>query len=69
MPDDPDAIDIFDEDGALTREFLLQRGYCCQNGCRNCPYGFKKPSDTIDTTPAGLRRGKWSARTNPPTTQ
>lgn len=31
---------VFDADGALSREFLLQRGYCCGNGCRNCPYGF-----------------------------
>ncbi len=30
----------FDESGALTREFLLQRGECCREGCRNCPYGF-----------------------------
>ncbi len=30
----------FDADGALTREFLLRRGTCCENGCRNCPYGF-----------------------------
>jgi Family of unknown function (DUF5522) len=30
--------DIFDEDGALTADFLLNRGYCCGNGCRNCPY-------------------------------
>lgn len=22
----------------LSREFLLQRGYCCHNGCVNCPY-------------------------------
>jgi hypothetical protein len=29
---------IFDEDGALTAEFLLARGYCCGEGCRNCPY-------------------------------
>lgn len=28
----------FDADGALCREFLLERGYCCGNGCRNCPY-------------------------------
>ncbi len=20
----------------------LRRGYCCKNGCRHCPYGFKK---------------------------
>jgi hypothetical protein len=22
----------------LTREFLLERGYCCHLGCKNCPY-------------------------------
>ena len=31
-------IEIFDQDGALSREYLLARGYCCGNGCRNCPY-------------------------------
>lgn len=29
---------IFDEDGALTREFLLSRGICCESNCKNCPY-------------------------------
>jgi uncharacterized protein (TIGR00290 family) len=28
----------FDEYGALTREYLLKRGFCCGSGCRNCPY-------------------------------
>jgi hypothetical protein len=28
----------FDREGALTAEFLRSRGYCCENGCRNCPY-------------------------------
>jgi hypothetical protein len=31
---------IFDSDGALTREFLMNRGTCCGNKCRNCPYGW-----------------------------
>jgi hypothetical protein len=26
----------------LTRKYLLKRGYCCKNGCTNCPYGYKK---------------------------
>lgn len=30
--------DIFDDDGALTANFLLARGYCCGNKCRHCPY-------------------------------
>jgi hypothetical protein len=27
-----------DAAGALSREFLLARGTCCDSGCRNCPY-------------------------------
>ena len=22
--------------------YLLKRGYCCETGCRNCPYGFRR---------------------------
>jgi hypothetical protein len=25
-----------------TRYFLEKRGYCCQSGCRHCPYGEAK---------------------------
>ena len=25
----------------LSREFLLNRGFCCNNGCTNCPYKMK----------------------------
>jgi hypothetical protein len=34
----------FNEEGLLvfTREYHLKRGYCCKNGCKHCPYGFKK---------------------------
>ena len=33
-----------DNNGLLvfTEHYLKKRGYCCQNGCRHCPYGFKK---------------------------
>lgn len=24
----------------FTERYLLKRGYCCQSGCRHCPYGF-----------------------------
>jgi Family of unknown function (DUF5522) len=29
----------------LTAKYLLDRGYCCGNGCRHCPYddGGKPP--------------------------
>ncbi|MGI8838217.1 MAG: DUF5522 domain-containing protein [Pyrinomonadaceae bacterium] len=26
----------------FTERFLLRRGFCCESGCRHCPYGFKK---------------------------
>ena len=34
--------DFYFENGlfVLTEHFLLKRGYCCENGCRHCPYGF-----------------------------
>ncbi|WP_230680457.1 DUF5522 domain-containing protein [Pontibacter rufus] len=26
----------------FTARYHLKRGYCCQNGCKHCPYGFRK---------------------------
>ncbi len=26
----------------LTEHYLKARGFCCKNGCRHCPYGFRK---------------------------
>jgi len=28
----------------FTEQFLRERGYCCESGCRHCPYGFRKDS-------------------------
>jgi len=25
----------------FTKKYLLKRGYCCNNGCRHCPYKDK----------------------------
>ncbi|MEO5966702.1 MAG: DUF5522 domain-containing protein [Ferruginibacter sp.] len=25
----------------LSAEYLLDRGYCCGNGCKNCPFNYK----------------------------
>lgn len=32
----------FNEDGfmVLTEKYLLQKGNCCGNGCKHCPYDF-----------------------------
>jgi len=43
-----DALDpedyYFNEDGNMvfTEKFLKDRGYCCESGCKHCPYGFDK---------------------------
>ena len=30
----------------FTAKYLLKRGYCCESGCRHCPYGFRRgPAD------------------------
>lgn len=35
-------VDYYIENGlyVFTEHYLLKRGYCCQSGCRHCPYGF-----------------------------
>lgn len=39
-----EGVDYTVENGlyVFTAHYLWKRGYCCQNACRNCPYGFKK---------------------------
>lgn len=32
----------------FTAKYLLKRGYCCQNGCKHCPYGFNKSKGRFD---------------------
>lgn len=47
---EPDAelqegLDYYLENGLLvfTAVFLLRRGYCCESGCRHCPYQNREP--------------------------
>jgi hypothetical protein len=39
-----EGIDYYLEDGLLvfTAAFLRKRGYCCESGCRHCPYQNRK---------------------------
>lgn len=44
-------IDYYiNQDGnfVFTKAYHLQRGYCCKNKCRHCPwdYGKPKPADS-----------------------
>ncbi len=31
----------------FTEVFHLKRGYCCKSGCRHCPYGYNKTTDSF----------------------
>jgi hypothetical protein len=31
----------------FTAEYLIQRGYCCGNGCVHCPYNYKNVQDPV----------------------
>ena len=48
----------FSSDGLVvfTAEYLLQRGYCCGNGCRNCPYDYKNVPEPKRTTLLNKRK-------------
>jgi Family of unknown function (DUF5522) len=39
-----EGVDYYVENGlfVFTAAFLLKRGYCCESGCRHCPYGYMK---------------------------
>jgi hypothetical protein len=45
--------DFYFEDGlmVLTRTYLAERGYCCSNDCRHCPYEESKEKDIELITP------------------
>ena len=31
----------------FTEKFHLKRGYCCKSGCKHCPYGYDKKTDSF----------------------
>lgn len=31
----------------FTESYHKKRGYCCKSGCRHCPYGYDKKTDSF----------------------
>ena len=31
----------------FTEKYHLKRGYCCQSGCKHCPYGYDKGTHRV----------------------
>jgi hypothetical protein len=44
-------LDYYFENGlmVLTAHFLRERGYCCGNGCRHCPYQSDRTTEKKPT--------------------
>lgn len=43
-----EGVDFYREGGFIvfTEAYHRRRGYCCQSGCRHCPYGFQRTKET-----------------------
>jgi hypothetical protein len=48
-----EGVDYYVENGlfVFTAKYLRDRGYCCESGCRHCPWGFNKPEAQADQSP------------------
>lgn len=53
----------FNEDGnmVLTEHYLLNRGYCCGNGCKHCPFHYENVPEPKRTQ---LRKAKNNSKTS-----
>ena len=38
-----EGVDFYFEGSFMvfTEKFLRERGYCCESGCRHCPWGYR----------------------------
>ena len=49
VPEEDDEDSYFEGPYLVfTEAYHLKRGYCCQSGCRHCPYGFGKNNPEAD---------------------
>ena len=44
-----EGVDFYREGAyvVFTAAYLLRRGYCCESGCRHCPYGAESGADVL----------------------
>jgi uncharacterized protein DUF5522 len=44
-----EGVHFYNEKNFLvfTEKYHLQRGYCCGNGCRHCPYNYEKVEEPL----------------------
>ena len=47
-----EGIDFYYDDKGyivLTEKFHLEKGFCCGNGCRHCPYNYEQVCEPLKT--------------------
>jgi hypothetical protein len=44
-----EGVDFYREGAyvVFTEQYHLRRGYCCESGCRHCPYGAEPGHDVL----------------------
>lgn len=50
-----EGIDFYREGPytVFTEDYLRRRGYCCESGCRHCPWGYRRDARTDVPAMAG----------------
>ena len=43
----------------MTEFYLVKRGYCCSNGCKNCPYSSKAVKGNRKLRTEVVNKYKW----------
>jgi hypothetical protein len=49
----------------MTEKYHLERGYCCGNGCRHCPYEHENVKNKITSKKAEKNPAKINDRKKP----
>lgn len=60
-----EGVDYYFENGLMvfTEYYLRERGSCCTNGCRHCPYGFE-PAESMRVAESNIHQGGAEATEN-----
>jgi hypothetical protein len=53
LPALEEGRDYYLEQGLMvfTGAYLLKRGFCCESGCRHCPYSYVKDERDLEIKP------------------
>lgn len=61
-----EQIDFYYENGSIvfTEKYHLEKGFCCGNGCRHCPFDFESVPEPMKSM-AIEKRKLFNEKNNP----